>query len=120
MIVSRAFVAGLALILLGLVPAGCGSDAGARGGKGARSVNSVQPQKAVARAVFAVQGMTCTGCEIGVKRVLKRVPGVVSAEADYETGKAWVEYDPASVQVQQLVEAIGTLGYSARPIEESG
>jgi mercuric transport protein len=60
-----------------------------------------------------VQGMDCAGCVIGVRTVLKRLPGVSKAEVTYETRRAVVTYDPAKVTVAQMIAAIKTLKYTA-------
>lgn len=104
--------------LLAAWAAGCGGES--------RSDSSANPEstptpaaEGVATAVFAVQGMTCGGCEVGVERALLRVPGVVSAEAEYETSRARCRYDPKRVDVAQLTRAIESVGYSAQLIESS-
>lgn len=111
---------GVAITLIAMAFIGCRGEGRTTSREARESESAAARPAATKTTAFAVQGMTCTGCEIGVIRVLERVPGVVSAGADYGTGKAWAEYDPERVQVRQLVEAIETLGYSARPLEQSG
>ena len=62
---------------------------------------------------FKIDGMTCGGCVIGVKKVLTRLPGVSRAFVTYEKSRAVVTYDPAKVTVAQMTAAIATLGYKA-------
>lgn len=64
-------------------------------------------------ARLKIEGMTCGGCVIGVRRVLTRLDGVRSAEVSYENKEALVIYDPAKVTVEQMIAAIKTLGYKA-------
>ena len=64
-------------------------------------------------ATFKVQGMTCGGCEVGVKRVVKKLDGVVQVKASHKKGTAEVTYEPEKVTTEQIVEAIETLGYTA-------
>ena len=64
-------------------------------------------------AVFAVEGMTCAGCAAGVKATLEGEEGVASAEVDYEKASARIRFDPASTSVEQLIAAIGEMGYTA-------
>ena len=75
-----------------------------------------QPTAAVQTVTFAVTGMTCAGCELGTRTVLKRLPGVATADVSYEKGTAVVTYDPAKVTVAQMVAAIKTLGYIATKV----
>jgi copper chaperone CopZ len=109
----RAAAALLLAALAGAAAAGCRSEARS----GAETSPPAAGRSDMRTAVFAVQGMTCTGCEIGVERALRRVPGVVTANADYHSGTARVEYDPSRARPEDLVAAIRSLGYDARPLE---
>lgn len=70
-------------------------------------------------STFKVEGMTCGGCEAGVKAKVKKLAGVDSVEASYQEGTARVVYDPAKVTPQQIIAAIEQLGYEAE-LEETG
>jgi P-type Cu+ transporter len=59
-----------------------------------------------------IQGMTCASCANRVERGLNRLEGV-SASVNYATEKASVEYDPAEVTPERLVEAVEAVGYEA-------
>ncbi len=65
------------------------------------------------RVVVAIEGMHCGGCASGIKAMLKRTPGVISAEVSYEAKEANVEYDPANTTREKIVEAITNMGYKA-------
>lgn len=79
-----------------------------------RPTAQAQAQAQAAQTVtLDVQGMDCAGCVIGVRTVLKRLPGVSKAEVSYETRRAVVTYDPAKVTVAQMIAAIKTLKYTA-------
>lgn len=62
---------------------------------------------------FQVEGMTCGGCAIAVRKVLTRLDGVTKADVTYNTHRAVVTYDPAKVTVEQMIAAIETLSYKA-------
>ena len=64
-------------------------------------------------AVFKVVGMTCGGCEVGVKMSVKKLDGVAEVEASHEEGRATVTYDPAKVTPAMIIAAIEKLGYAA-------
>ncbi|HET7324839.1 MAG TPA: heavy metal translocating P-type ATPase, partial [Halococcus sp.] len=51
-------------------------------------------------------------------QALTDVPGVISAEVNYATDEANVEYNPAAVTREQLYDAIENAGYS--PVREEG
>lgn len=67
----------------------------------------------IERVVVAVEGMHCTSCASGIKSMLKRTPGVVSAEVNFERKEAVVEFKPADTSREKIVEAIKNLGFRA-------
>ena len=60
-----------------------------------------------------VSGMTCAACTGRVQRSLERTPGVASAAVNLMTGEATVDFDPAAVAPERLVEVIRETGYGA-------
>lgn len=73
---------------------------------------SVAP-RALKTITFSVEGMTCGGCAIATRTVLKRLDGVKTAKVSYETKRAVVTYDASKVTVQQMIAAIGKAGFTA-------
>lgn len=71
-----------------------------------------------ATSIFDVEGMTCGGCEVAVKRVVNELDGVVEVEASHREGRATVIYDPERATPEQIVQAIERLGYEAKPERE--
>ena len=63
------------------------------------------------RRVLQIRGMTCTGCEERIERVLRRLKGVKSVRASYKNAAAEVEYDPNAVSLKQIAEAVEKLDY---------
>src|SRR5690554_1017498 len=63
---------------------------------------------------LSVAGMTCASCVGRVERALQAVPGVESAAVNLATERATVRGAASS---QALVDAIGTAGYRASPID---
>jgi len=62
--------------------------------------------------------MTCASCAVRIERKLNRLPGV-SAQVNYATETATVEYDPGQADPETLVEAVEQTGYHATlPHEE--
>jgi Cu2+-exporting ATPase len=55
-----------------------------------------------------VTGMTCEGCKSSVERVVKRVPGVVSATVRLEENKLVIEGSPSR---EEIIKAIERAGY---------
>lgn len=99
----------------------CGSD-GTVGGAPLASVAqaatvspalTLKPALVKKTAILKIQGMTCGGCVLGVRKVLTRIPGVTKADVSYKQSRAVVTYDPATATVDQMTAAIKTLGYKA-------
>lgn len=68
----------------------------------------------LASVAIPIGGMTCFTCELAVEASLKGLPGVHSADAKVKDAAAYVEYDPSTVSVDELLEAINKTGYQAR------
>lgn len=63
-------------------------------------------------AVIKIEGMTCSGCEQSVNKVLRDLPGVLEADSDYSTGTAKIKYDKSKVGDVDFRNAIEkTVGY---------
>lgn len=102
LLTAEALVAALLLVVVG--GAGWIAQSWASEGEGEDDATT---------AVFRVEGMTCGGCETGVKLAVKKLDGVTSADASYEEGTATVTYDPGKVTPDEIVAAIEKLGYEA-------
>ena len=61
---------------------------------------------------LAIGGMTCASCANRIERKLNKLDGV-TAEVNYATEKARVEYAPA-IEPQLLLDTVEQAGYSAR------
>jgi P-type Cu+ transporter len=73
-------------------------------------VTTVEPTE---RVRLDVDGMTCASCAARVEKKLSRVEGVEESSVNYATEEATVVYDPARVEVDDLLEAVSAAGYSA-------
>lgn len=58
-----------------------------------------------------VKGMSCTGCEQRISRVLERIEGVRRVEADHVSGRVRVRVGPGLTDRNLLAERIETVGY---------
>jgi Cu+-exporting ATPase len=58
-------------------------------------------------------GMHCSSCSMLIEMTLGDLPGVSSASADYVEGTAHVDFDPATVSIDEIVAAIRDAGYTA-------
>ncbi|HVF64901.1 MAG TPA: heavy metal translocating P-type ATPase [Casimicrobiaceae bacterium] len=62
---------------------------------------------------LALEGMTCAACAVRIEKVLNRVPGT-NAAVNFATESAVVNFDPTKAAVDDLLDAVGRAGYSAR------
>lgn len=69
--------------------------------------------RAVRRVVLTVKGMYCESCSRTVTVMLRRTPGVRSADVSVARGEAVVSFDPAQTTPAALVAVIERLGYRA-------
>lgn len=73
--------------------------------------SELQTRKTV---VIAVEGMTCEGCAAQLNVALKRLKGVISAEANYPQKNVKVVYNPKQVTVERIKKAIYDAGYTPK------
>ena len=71
-----------------------------------------------------VVGMSCTRCAANVERTLnEKVPGVLSANVNFATETAVVDYDPTATDPQAMAEAVKEAGFEliipAEGVEET-
>ena len=60
---------------------------------------------------YLVEGMTCSGCERTVSKVIANLEGVSSSKADLESSTVTVEYDPSIVTIDRIRKAVNSIGY---------
>lgn len=63
-------------------------------------------------------GMRCAACAASIERVLKGLPGVLEASVNFAAERASVTFDPGTVSVDRITEAVSEIGYEARPRTE--
>ena len=92
-----------------------------RPGEGAdTSSDEIQvPQQAMECAILDVEGMTCASCAARIERGLQKLAGVKEASVNLASERASVTYDPAQVDLAQLIQKVEAIGYQARPHRES-
>ena len=65
------------------------------------------------KVTIPVSGMTCAACSARVQRTLAKTAGVTDANVNLMLKNAVVQFDPAAVSPEQLVEKIRETGYGA-------
>ncbi len=61
-------------------------------------------------------GMHCSACATRIQRTLGRLPAVASASVNLATTRAFVSFDPARLDTDQLCRAVSEVGYTAAPV----
>ena len=64
---------------------------------------------------FQVKGMSCSGCEQRIQKVLARVDGVVRSAADHQAEEVRVVFDPNRTSEQTVRAMIEQAGYEVSP-----
>ena len=58
-----------------------------------------------------VQGMSCSGCEERIQKVLGRIEGVIRSSADHQAAEVRIIFDPNRTSEQALRGSIEQAGY---------
>ena len=72
------------------------------------------PPAAPERVRLEIGGMTCASCAARIERKLNKLEGV-EATVNYATEEAAVSFDPGRLDVDALVAAVESTGYTAAP-----
>lgn len=60
------------------------------------------------------QELSCPSCVAKIEKALTALDGVQTAKVHFNTGRIEVEHDPQTVEAQQLVDSVRSVGYEAR------
>lgn len=61
-------------------------------------------------AILKIRGMCCSGCARYIERFVLQIDGVKTAEVDFESRKATVNFDPTKTSTEEIINAIKSLG----------
>jgi Cu+-exporting ATPase len=64
------------------------------------------------RIRLELEGMTCASCAARIEKKLNKLDGV-EASVNYATEEAAVSFDPARVELEQLIATVEAIGYGA-------
>lgn len=64
-----------------------------------------------------IEGMTCRLCATAVKKSLSKVEGVKDARVSFKGKEAYVEYDEAETDLEEMLKAVEEAGYEALEIK---
>lgn len=63
------------------------------------------------RKEYLVEGMTCSGCERAIQRMVSNIKGVKDVKADFASSTVSLEYDPSQTTIDDIRAAVTKIGY---------
>jgi len=67
---------------------------------------------------LALGGLHCPSCLLAIEKTWKRTPGILDVNANFDTQRATVAYDPNTASPEVIIKQVEKLGYTARPISD--
>ncbi|HEX9664454.1 MAG TPA: heavy metal translocating P-type ATPase, partial [Patescibacteria group bacterium] len=77
------------------------------------------PDKKIQKKEYNISGMHCASCALTIEGNLQKTKGVKSANVNFATQKATVEFDKRAGDDQKILEIIKKSGYQAAPAAET-
>ncbi|MDW7740643.1 MAG: copper ion binding protein, partial [Bacillota bacterium] len=74
-------------------------------------MNNPKDEVNTAKTVINLTGMTCTTCASTIEKALQKAEGVLSAQVNFAMERAYIEYKPAVISEEILLEIINKTGY---------
>ncbi len=72
------------------------------------------PHSAVKKIILPIKGMNCASCALTIEKTLQKKNGVKNASVNFAVEKAYVEYEPKIIDIDNLEEAVRDAGYDVR------
>ena len=66
------------------------------------------------KANIPVSGMSCANCAMNIERSVKKLEGVISANVNFASEEANIEFDPQKTDIAQIAEKIEKAGFSVK------
>ncbi len=67
------------------------------------------------KTILRTSELTCPSCVAKIEKALRSVPGVAEAHVHFETARIDVDHDASTAPVENLLKAVRSVGYDARP-----
>jgi sulfite exporter TauE/SafE/copper chaperone CopZ len=61
-------------------------------------------------AILKIRGMCCSGCARYIEKLVSQIDGVKSAQVDFTSRKATVNFDPEKTSVEKIISTIKSTG----------
>ena len=117
------WIAAVAVLAIALAPHYVGHIASAFARRPSAAATSSQTAPGAGETSFEarlesvtvkVEGMSCAACEVPIRDVLSRTPGVRAADVSYQRGDVQIKYDPKQTDINKIKRAIDSTGYKAQ------
>lgn len=67
------------------------------------------------KITLKITGMSCSACAARIEKGIRALNGVTGANVNFALAKLTVEYEPAQIRPQGLIDKIRDLGYDSEP-----
>ncbi|MDP3790440.1 MAG: heavy metal translocating P-type ATPase [Candidatus Omnitrophota bacterium] len=71
------------------------------------------------KIILNIFGMHCVSCAANIEISLKKFKGIENARVNFASEKAYIEYNPETINTLDIITAIKKTGYSAEPEDAS-
>ena len=76
-----------------------------------KNVSKADAKESIARISLRVSGMSCSGCEMKVERILLKLNGVKDVKASFSGNTVNITYDNKAVSIGAMASSLGKAGY---------
>ncbi len=74
--------------------------------------------KALKKATLQLEGLSCASCAQTVEKALNKAKGVHQAQVNFAAEKAYIEFDPSTIDEEKLAEVVRGTGYDVKDERE--
>jgi len=72
------------------------------------------------KTIIKIGGMHCASCAQAIEKALRKENGIISANVNLATEKAFMEYDSSKTSIERIAEVIREAGYEPIGVAEEG
>lgn len=65
------------------------------------------------KIILSISGMHCASCAANIESSLKNLPGIISVQVNFAFEKAYIEFNPEQINIQDFILAVKKSGYTA-------
>jgi len=68
---------------------------------------------------IVIDGIRCASCVWLNEKILSRTPGISTALVNYATHRARIRWDPARLEIRDILDRIQSIGYTPKPFQRN-